>query len=112
MEEEQKKKTKNHHNKWKNPQHKFKQLRKDIESFQTEVNVLLDNVKPSTRDNLCVLCQKHEDCEELPCQHVICHACFNQQMKEKHSVECPLCRQTHFHMFSRFDSSSSSDTEL
>lgn len=104
-------KVKTHHRR-RTPQNKFKELRKDIESFQTEVKNLLENVPPSERDNLCVVCKQNEDCHELPCNHVICQSCFDTQMKKKHFIHCLICNQTHFHLMSRFDSSSSSDNEL
>jgi hypothetical protein len=88
----------------KTPQMKIKELKKDIDAFQSEVDNLLKNVsKTLTESTICVVCEKttteHED---LICQHVICPACYDK------SVVCPICIHTPFHLH-RFDSSSSSD---
>jgi len=93
---------------WKTPQIKIKKLKKDIETFETEVENLLKNVQ-TTPDSNCVVCKKTIECEDLPCQHPICHPCYNNQRRNRDNVYCPICQKNYFNI--RFDSISSSSSE-
>lgn len=104
----------------KNPQTKIKELKKDIETFETEVNRLLEDVvEAGSMDNLCIECQnpiRTAEQHDLPCQHVLCETCFLNQIKNHRLLHCPQCshHQPHqspfFYIHSRNSSSSSEDS--
>lgn len=94
---------------WRTPQTKIKKLKKDIETLQSEVENLLKHVQPISDNICCIVCKKIVECEELPCQHAICQSCYNNQIKNRDSVYCPICQKTYFNI--RFDSISSSSSE-
>lgn len=85
----------------KNQQTKIKELKKDIETFETEVNLLLEHVQAcGSIDNICILCQNHiltSEYHDLPCQHVLCETCVHDQVKNQHSIQCPQCSQQQPH---------------
>lgn len=97
-----------------NPQTKIKELRKDIESLESEVNLLLEHVQVASIDSLCVVCKQPittTEYHDMPCQHVICEDCGNTLIKKHRTINCPLCLQEQhlFHMRSTHSSSSSED---
>lgn len=96
----------------KNPQTKIKELKRDIETFETEVNLLLEHVPAASIDMICIVCQKTNmtDYHNLYCEHVICETCGNDQIRKHVSVHCPKCCQEKdiFHVRS-MESSSSED---
>lgn len=103
---------KNNKPKWKI---KIKELKKDIEVFQTEVENLLRDVSSNIPlDNICVLCNKNNGCRDLPCQHIICLLCHQHHMKNNSMITCPVCQYTHYQggMVHGFDSFSSSSDEM
>lgn len=101
MEERRKKKTKKEPRK--TPQTRIKELRKDIDAFQTEVDNMLKSVSTIVQqDNTCEICHNTiTEYEDLICQHVICRSCFDANR----STRCPICENN----LERFDSSSSSE---
>lgn len=89
---------------------KIKELKKDIEIFQSELEDLLRNVPASTnQDNICVFCDKNIATYKLPCQHDICTPCQQNHRKNKAITICPVCRQTHHHRVYSSDSFSSDE---
>ena len=102
-------------NNFKNPQSNIKELKKDIETFETQVNLLLEHVQAGFMDGVfCVMCGNHIKTSEyydLPCQHILCETCFHEQTKNHCPSGCPQCSQEKppfFHVRPT-DSSSSSD---
>lgn len=69
------------------PHVQIKELKKQLDTFQLEVENLLRDV-PST-DNLCILCNNRDSKGhyDLPCQHVLCFSCQKQYRKR----DCPQC---------------------
>lgn len=109
--------TEKKNNNVRNPQTKIKELKKDIETFETEVNLLLEHV-PASIDNICIVCQNPiltaAEYHDLPCQHVLCETCGHDQVKNHLPVQCPQCsqQQSHPSVFSYLrptDNSSSSE---
>jgi len=96
-----------------NPQTKIKELKKDIETLESEVNLLLEHVHVASIDSLCIVCKKPITTEyhDLSCPHVICEPCGNDLLKKHRAVHCPVCLQEQhlFHMRSTHSSSSSED---
>lgn len=103
MDERRRRKTKKEPRK--TPQTKIKELKKDIDAFQIEVDNLLKNVPATLADaNTCAVCgNPTTDINDMACQHAICRTCADNQMTP---FVCPLCEPATFH---RFDSSSSSE---
>lgn len=92
---------------------KIKELKKDIELFQCELDNLLKKVSSNTNqdDNiLCVLCDKNIAKHKLPCQHDVCFSCQQNHIKNKSIITCPTCQEKHYH--SRVNSFSSSSDEM
>lgn len=71
------------------PHVQIKELKKQLDTFQLEVEHLLQDV-PST-DNLCILCNNSNGQFDLPCNHVLCHYC----QKEYNKIHCSICKKTY-----------------
>ena len=99
----------------KNPQTKIKELKKDIETFETEVNHLLEHVQVGSIDSICIVCEnpiRTTEYHDLPCQHVLCETCAHDQITNHHPIRCPKCsqQQNPFFVVRSLDSSSSEDS--
>lgn len=98
----------------KNPQTKIKELKKDIETLETEVNMLLEHVPAGSIDGMCIVCKNPikplSEYHDLPCQHFLCEICVQNQIKNDRLVHCPQCsHQSPFFPVRSIDSSSSSE---
>lgn len=73
---------------------KIKELRQQVETFQEQVNKLLQSIPEGTENNgMCVECEQYaSDCYELSCHHFLCHFCHSYQLKHKKTTTCPLCQ--------------------
>jgi hypothetical protein len=73
----------------KNPQTNIKELKKDIETFETKVNLLLENVQVGSMEGVvCIVCQNlitTAEYHDLPCQHILCETCVQDH------TQCPQC---------------------
>lgn len=91
---------------------KIKELKRDIEAFQTEVDVLLRDVPDISLDNLCIFCNKNVGCRELPCHHNLCIVCYQNHVKKNGIIICSVCQQIHYMFIAHnSDSFSSSSTD-
>lgn len=91
---------------------KIKELKKDIETFQKEVDVLLRDVPDISPNNLCIFCNKNVGCRDLPCHHILCLVCYQHHMKRKGLIICSVCQQRHYvGIAHNSDSFSSSSTD-
>lgn len=96
----------------KTTQTKIKKLKKEIEIFQLEVDQLLRSIPTSSTDSTCIICMKTQiECEDLPCQHVICKYCYTNQTKKNSFVKCTVCQQQYY-VLRPIGSFSSDETDL
>lgn len=89
------------------PQVQIKELKKQLDTFQLEVENLLRDVPSS--ENLCILCNNRDSkghCD-LPCQHVLCYSCQKQYRKRN----CPQCNQHQHQQQQLIDKDTSSSSE-
>lgn len=97
-------------NVFKTPLSKIKILKQEIDTFQTQVGDLLECIGTKSLDNICISCNSSTlECEDLPCQHMICRICYNNQIKNKRMVVCPVCQKTHQYPLHSIDSFSSEE---
>lgn len=64
----------------------IKELRKEINSFQTQIQELLQEIPVIL--SVCIVCHNKDDCIDLPCQHSICRRCHGFV-----NAQCTICPQ-------------------
>lgn len=92
-----------------NPQSRIRELKKDIETFENQVNLMLEHNPTTSMDGTCVACGRvaGNDYHELSCQHWLCCVCHRHRIHNK-LPDCPRCQPSPLY---RGDSSSSSSLE-